>query len=43
MIIKDIIYNKNEYLRISIKLINLFVYNRSNKRMNNKQNIDIVI
>ena len=43
MIIKDIIYNKNEYLRISIKLTNLFVYNRSNKRMKNKQKNDIII
>ena len=43
MIIKDIIYNKNEYFRISIKLTNLFVYNRSNKRMKNKQKNDIVI
>ena len=33
MINKDIIYNKNDYLRISIKLIKLFVYNRSNKRL----------
>ena len=39
MINKDIIYNKNDYLRISIKLINLFVYNRSNKRLKNKQKI----
>ena len=43
MISKDIIYNKNDYLRISIKLINLFVYNRSNKIMKNKQKIDIII
>ena len=43
MMIKDIIYNKNEYLRISIKLTNLFVYNRNNKIMKNKQKNDIVI
>ena len=43
MINKDIIYNKNDYLRISIKLTNLFVYNRNNKRMKNKQKIDIII
>ena len=43
MISKDIIYNKNDYLRISIKITNLFVYNRSNKRMKNKQKNDIVI
>ena len=37
MINKYIIYNKHDYLRISIKLTDLFVYNRSNKRMKNKQ------
>ena len=43
MINKDIIDNKNDYLRILIKLTNLFVYNRNNKRMKNKQKNDIII